>query len=91
MRRRVFAEHAVLHLALAAAIQSLPGRYFEAIFLRYFKERSIDEMSDKLLLARKSVKNRIFWGRPMLQAYFEDGCRRWMQRNASGSAVWARC
>ncbi len=57
---------------LAAAIQSLPAKYREAIMLRDFEEFSITEIADRLLLTREAVKSRIHRGRQMLQEYLED-------------------
>lgn len=77
--------------APAAAIESLPGKYFEAMLLRYFNERSIDEMADKYSLARNAVKTRLFRPRQRLQAYFENGCSRCTRGNAPVSPLWSSC
>ncbi len=57
---------------LAAAIQSLPAKYREAIILRDFEEFSITEIANQLLLTREAVKSRIHRGRQMVQEYLED-------------------
>lgn len=57
---------------LAAAIQSLPEKYREAIILRDFEEFSITEIADRLLLTREAVKSRIHRGRQMVQEYLKD-------------------
>ena len=57
---------------LAAAIQSLPEKYREAIILRDFQEFSITEIADQLLLTREAVKSRIHRGRQMVQEYLRD-------------------
>ncbi len=57
---------------LAAAIQSLPEKYREAIILRDFEEFSISEIADQLLLTREAVKSRIHRGRQMVQEYMQD-------------------
>ena len=67
-----YTEHPELRLDLAAAIQSLPVKYREAIILRDFEELSIGEIADRLLLTREAVKSRIFRGRQMVQEYLKD-------------------
>ena len=67
-----YTEHPELHLDLAAAIQSLPEKYREAIILRDFEEFSIGEIADQLLLTREAVKSRIYRGRQMVQEYLKD-------------------
>jgi len=57
---------------LAAAIQSLPEKYREAIILRDFEEYSISEIADQLLLTREAVKSRIHRGRQMVQEYLKE-------------------
>ena len=57
---------------LAAAIQSLPDKYREAIILRDFEEYSISEIANQLQLTREAVKSRIHRGRQMLQEYLKD-------------------
>lgn len=61
-----------LRCDLAAAIQSLPDKYREAIILRDFEEFSITEIADRLLLTRQAVKSRIHRGRQMVQEYLKD-------------------
>lgn len=61
-----------LQFDLAAAIQSLPDKYREAIILRDFEEYSISDMADHLRLTRGAVKSRIHRGRQMLQEYLKD-------------------
>ncbi len=61
-----------LHLDLAAAIQSLPEKYREAIILRDIEEYSISEMADALRLTRAAVKSRIHRGREMIREYLAD-------------------
>jgi RNA polymerase sigma factor (sigma-70 family) len=61
-----------LHIDLAAAIQSLPEKYREAIVLRDFEEYSITEMAASLRLTRAAVKSRIHRGRQMIREYLED-------------------
>lgn len=58
-----------LHADLAAAIQSLPDKYREAIVLRDFEEYSIGEMAARLRLTRAAVKSRIHRGREMIREY----------------------
>lgn len=67
-----YTEHPELRLDLAAAIQSLPEKYREAIILRDFEEFSIGEIADQLLLTREAVKSRIYRGRQMVQEYLKD-------------------
>lgn len=71
---RVFAYYARpdLHRDLAAAIQSLPEKYREAIVLRDFEECSIAEIADELRLTRQAVKSRIHRGRQMIREYLVD-------------------
>ena len=65
-------DHTDLQYDLAAAIQSLPDKYREAIILRDFEEFSISEIADQLLLTREAVKSRIHRGRQMVQEYLKD-------------------
>lgn len=58
-----------LRLDLAAAIQSLPDKYREAIVLRDFQEYSITEIAHFLRLTREAVKSRIHRGREMIREY----------------------
>ena len=67
-----YTEHPELRLDLAAAIQSLPEKYREAIILRDFEEFSIGEIADQLFLTRETVKSRIYRGRQMVQEYLKD-------------------
>lgn len=62
----------VLRIDLAAAIQSLPEKYREAIVLRDFEEYSITEMAEALRLTREAVKSRIHRGRQMIREYLAD-------------------
>ncbi|HEY8585671.1 MAG TPA: RNA polymerase sigma factor [Rhodanobacter sp.] len=68
----VYTDHFELRQDLAAAIQSLPDKYREAIILRDFEEFSISEIADRLLLTREAVKSRIYRGRQMVQEYLKD-------------------
>ncbi|MEO7071865.1 MAG: RNA polymerase sigma factor [Rhodanobacter sp.] len=68
----VYVDHFELRRDLAAAIQSLPEKYREAIILRDFEEFSISEIAGQLLLTREAVKSRIHRGRQMLQEYLKD-------------------
>ncbi len=61
-----------LHIDLAAAIQSLPDKYREAIVLRDFEECSIGEMANDLRLSREAVKSRIHRGRLLIREYLKD-------------------
>ncbi len=61
-----------LCLDLAAAIQSLPDKYREAIVLRDFDEYSITEIADSLRLTREAVKSRIHRGRQMIREYLQE-------------------
>ncbi len=61
-----------LQVDLAAAIQSLPGKYREAIILCDFEEYSITEISHTLRLTRAAVKSRIHRGRQMIREYLAD-------------------
>lgn len=61
-----------LRCDLAAAIQSLPDKYREAILLRDVQEYSIGEIADQLRLTREAVKSRIHRGRQMVQEYLKD-------------------
>ena len=61
-----------LRIDLAAAIQSLPEKYREAIILRDFEEYSITEISHALRLSRAAVKSRIHRGRQMIREYLSD-------------------
>lgn len=65
-------EHPELRSDLAAAIQSLPDTYREAIILRDCEELSIGEIADRLLLTREAVKSRIYRGRQMVREYLGD-------------------
>lgn len=58
-----------LHVDIAAAIQSLPDKYREAIVLRDFEEYSITEIAQSLRLTRAAVKSRIHRGREMIREY----------------------
>ncbi len=58
-----------LRVDLAAAIQSLPDKYREAIVLRDFEEYSIAEIAYRLRLTREAVKSRIHRGRQMIREY----------------------
>ncbi|TAM94798.1 MAG: RNA polymerase sigma factor [Rhodanobacteraceae bacterium] len=64
-----YTDHLGLRNDLAAAIQSLPDKYREAIILRDFEEFSIAEIAEQLLLTRAAVKSRIYRGRQMVQEY----------------------
>ena len=68
----VYIDHFELRSDLAAAIQSLPEKYREAIILRDFEEFSISGIADQLLLTREAVKSRIHRGRQMVQEYLRD-------------------
>ena len=68
----VYVDHFELRSDLAAAIQSLPQIYRDAIILRDFEEFSITEIADQLLLTRAAVKSRIHRGRQMVQEYLKD-------------------
>jgi RNA polymerase sigma factor (sigma-70 family) len=67
-----YTEQSGLRLDLAAAIQSLPEKYREAIILRDFEEFSISEIADQLQLTREAVKSRIYRGRQLVQEYLKD-------------------
>ncbi|MEO7066892.1 MAG: RNA polymerase sigma factor [Rhodanobacter sp.] len=67
-----YTDHYALRHDLAAAIQSLPDKYREAIILRDFEEFSITEIANQLLLTRAAVKSRIHRGREMVQEYLQD-------------------
>lgn len=64
--------HPDLRLDLAAAIQSLPDKYREAIVLRDFEEYSITEIADSLRLTREAVKSRVHRGRQMIREYLQE-------------------
>lgn len=66
-----YTDHPELRSDLAAAIQSLPEKYREAIILRDFEEFSITEIADQLSLTREAVKSRIYRGRQMVQEYLK--------------------
>ncbi|MDE2249425.1 MAG: RNA polymerase sigma factor [Pseudomonadota bacterium] len=68
----VYVDRLELRNDLAAAIQSLPEKYREAIILRDFEEFSISEIAEQLLLTREAVKSRIHRGRQMVQEYLKD-------------------
>lgn len=61
-----------LRIDLAAAIESLPDKYREAIILRDFNEYSIGEMAEALRLSRAAVKSRIHRGREMIREYLRE-------------------
>lgn len=61
-----------LRVDLAAAIESLPDKYREAIVLRDFEEYSITEMAETLRLTRAAVKSRIHRAREMIREYLKD-------------------
>ncbi|HEU0195591.1 MAG TPA: RNA polymerase sigma factor [Nevskiaceae bacterium] len=61
-----------LQVDLAAAIQSLPDKYREAIILRDLEEYSITEMAESLRLTRAAMKSRIHRGREMIREYLRD-------------------
>ncbi len=67
-----YTERPELRSDLAAAIQSLPDKYREAIILRDCEELSISEIADRLLLTREAVKSRIHRGRQMVREYLND-------------------
>lgn len=67
----VYIDQFELRSDLAAAIQSLPEKYREAIILRDFEEFSIGEIADQLLMTRAAVKSRIHRGRQMVQEYLK--------------------
>jgi len=67
-----FTEDPGLQWDLAAAIQSLPDKYREAIILRDFEELSISDIAEKLRLTRAAVKSRIHRGRDMVHEYLKD-------------------
>ncbi len=71
---RVFAyyTHPELRSDLAAAIQSLPDKYREAIIFRDFEEYSITEIACSMCLTREAVKSRIHRGRVMIREYLQD-------------------
>lgn len=60
-----------LQVDLAAAIQSLPDKYREAIILRDFEECTIEEIALSLRLSRAAVKSRIHRGRAMIREYLQ--------------------
>jgi RNA polymerase sigma factor (sigma-70 family) len=68
----IYSDRFELRSDLAAAIQSLPEKYREAIILRDFEEFSISEIADQLLLTREAVKSRIHRGRQMVREYLKD-------------------
>jgi RNA polymerase sigma factor (sigma-70 family) len=68
----IYSDHFDLRNDLAAAIQSLPGKYREAIILRDFEEFSITEIAGQLRLTREAVKSRIHRGRQMVREYLKD-------------------
>lgn len=68
----VYVDQFELRSDLAAAIQSLPEKYREAIILRDFEEFSISEIAEQLRLTRAAVKSRIHRGRQMVQEYLTD-------------------
>lgn len=61
-----------LPIDLAAAIESLPHKYREAIILRDCEERSITEIAISLQLTREAIKSRIHRARQMIREYLED-------------------
>ena len=61
-----------LRVDLAAAIQSLPDKYREAIVLRDFEEYTIAEIAHSLRLTRAAVKSRIHRGREMVREYLHE-------------------
>lgn len=63
--------HPDLRCDLAAAIQSLPDKYREAIVLRDFEEYTITEMAEALRLTRAAVKSRIHRGRDLVREYLQ--------------------
>ena len=67
-----YADRVDLRCDLAAAIQSLPKKYREAIILRDLEEFSISEITDQLLLTRVAVNSRIHRGRLMVREYLKD-------------------
>lgn len=69
---QIYTDRFELRSDLAAAIQSLPEKYREAIILRDFEEFSITEIADQLLLTREAVKSRIHRGRQMVQEYLKS-------------------
>lgn len=61
-----------LHSDLAAAIQSLPDKYREAILLRDFQEYTISEIAEQTRISRAAAKSRIHRGREMIREYLID-------------------
>ena len=60
-----------LRCDLAAAIQSLPDKYREAIVLRDFEEYTITEIANALRLTRAAAKSRIHRGRELVREYLQ--------------------
>jgi len=61
-----------LHSDLAAAIQSLPDKYRDAILLRDFHEHSIIEIAEQTRISRAAAKSRVHRGREMIREYLID-------------------
>ncbi|WP_456276433.1 sigma-70 family RNA polymerase sigma factor [Bacillus sp. AK128] len=60
--------------SLSLKVLSLPVKYREVIFLYYFEEYNIDELSDLLKIKPNTVKSRLHRGRNLLKEMYEkDG------------------
>ncbi|HNY91814.1 MAG: ECF RNA polymerase sigma factor SigW [bacterium ADurb.Bin431] len=60
------------HLTIQEAIDSLPGKYREAILLRHAQDRSYEEIARLLGIPIGTVKVRIFRAREMLKKKLRD-------------------
>jgi DNA-directed RNA polymerase specialized sigma24 family protein len=67
-----YTAHPDLQSDLAAASQSLPDKYREAIILRDFEELSITDIAVQLRRTRAAVKSRIHRGREMMKEHLQD-------------------
>ena len=62
-----------IRLDLAAAIQSLPAHYRNAVLLRDIEKLTIDEISDTLQVSREAVEARLRRARKLRREYLSDG------------------
>lgn len=60
--------------ALFEAVLALPERYRTAIHLHYYEDCSVQEIASILRVTKQTVKTRLYRGRQLLRAQFEEGC-----------------
>jgi RNA polymerase sigma-70 factor, ECF subfamily len=58
---------------LSLAVLALPLKYREVIFLYYFENQKVDEISKLLSINANTVKTRLFRGRELIKQMYERG------------------